>query len=284
MIAGDLFVDGTDSMIVGATAATLSSEPNAGGAFVHRMGGWQVTVNSASSQSPVAPNSIASFFRPILKGLTDQAISAEVSPWPVELGGVRIRIVDSQGVARDSSLSFASPGQVNFVIPAGTTPGTAIAEVTTSTGDGLRSRLVVRPTAPGIYMIHLSKRTIAGHFVRVAPDLEQFTDLLFDPETRNPKPIDLQSYPDHDFYIALFGTGLRGYQNSVTVALSDGSGLIEVPIAGPVPQGQYEGLDQMNIGPIPHFGAAPGWDPKTVFVYLTVDDFDFMDLFTFEVQ
>ena len=40
-----------------------------------------------------------------------------------------------------------------------------------------------------------------------------------------------------------------------------------VPVAGPVAQGQYEGLDQVNLGPIPASLAGRGDVP----VVLTVD-------------
>ena len=46
-------------------------------------------------------------------------------------------------------------------------------------------------------------------------------------------------------YLILYGTGLRGGTATATV------GGVAVPVSGPVAQGQYPGLDQINLGPLP---------------------------------
>lgn len=68
------------------------------------------------------PNSIASMYAMKLASTTQAAPS---EPLPTILGGASIMVTDSAGVQRPAPLIYASPVQINFVIPAGTAPGTA---------------------------------------------------------------------------------------------------------------------------------------------------------------
>jgi uncharacterized protein (TIGR03437 family) len=54
--------------------------------------------------------------------------------------------------------------------------------------------------------------------------------------------------------LSLFGTGMRGAvgRSAATV------GGVSVGVAGPVAQGQYPGLDQVNLGPLPRSLAGRG--------------------------
>ena len=52
--------------------------------------------------------------------------------------------------------------------------------------------------------------------------------------------------PQNDqVFLLLFGSGFRGFQNTVT------AGGQSVPVLGAVPQDEFVGLDQINIGPLP---------------------------------
>ena len=45
----------------------------------------------------------------------------------------------------------------------------------------------------------------------------------------------------------LFGTGERGFTSQIAASV----GSEDVPVLAAVPQGQFVGLDQINIGPLP---------------------------------
>ena len=47
--------------------------------------------------------------------------------------------------------------------------------------------------------------------------------------------------------LSIFGTGMRGKTRQATATV----GGIAVNVAGPVPQSQFAGLDQVNLGPLP---------------------------------
>ena len=51
--------------------------------------------------------------------------------------------------------------------------------------------------------------------------------------------------PGDQIYLLLYGTGLHGGPATTKV------GGFSVPVAGPVAQGQYQGLDQINLGAMP---------------------------------
>ena len=65
------------------------------------------------------------------------------------------------------------------------------------------------------------------------------------------------------FFLLLFGTGIRGFRSEVTATV----GGEEVPVLGAVPQGEFVGLDQVNLGPLPRSLLGRG----EVEIILTVD-------------
>ena len=75
------------------------------------------TVNTLAPvlAGPLAPGSVATIYG---TNLTDAAVSATTVPLPTELRGTRVRVGDAF-----APLFFASPGQINFQIPAELTPG-----------------------------------------------------------------------------------------------------------------------------------------------------------------
>ena len=66
-------------------------------------------------------------------------------------------------------------------------------------------------------------------------------------------PLDLGAAADQ-LILLLFGTGMRGFKQQATATI----GGVSVPVAGPVAQSQYAGLDQLNLGPLPRALAGRG--------------------------
>ena len=65
--------------------------------------------------------------------------------------------------------------------------------------------------------------------------------------------LDLGASSDR-LYVSLFGTGMRNFTQNATATI----GGVNVNVAGPVAQGQYLGLDQVNLGPLPRSLAGKG--------------------------
>src|SRR5215471_19201885 len=77
---------------------------------------------ATAAGGPLAPDSAVSLFG---SALATQTATAPGVPLPTTLGGVSIDVTDSANTTRAAGLFFVSPTQINFVLPAGTAPGTA---------------------------------------------------------------------------------------------------------------------------------------------------------------
>ena len=196
------------------------------------------TVSSASYKldAAVAPESIVATFG---AGLSAATATVTTTPWPTTLGGLQVTVTDSRGVARLAPLYYVSPTQLLYLIPAGTATGMAQIAIGSQ-----RHTVQVAATAPSIYSASQNgKGVAAATFIRVTARGERSEGLLFDASTKEPIPIPVAA--GDQIYLLLYGTGMRGGPATATVAG------VAVPVVGPVAQGQYQGLDQINLGPLP---------------------------------
>jgi uncharacterized protein (TIGR03437 family) len=212
-------------------------------------------VSSASfaAGGSLAAESIAAGFG---SGLARDTAVATTVPLPTELLGTKVEVTDSQGTTRLASLFFVSAGQINYLIPAGTALGAARVTVTSGAGGTIAGTTQIERVAPSLYTSNAQGNgAAAAFFLRVAGDGTRTQSLVFDPAPvgRPSVPIDLGPASDQVFLL-LFGTGVRGFTSGVTATLGGSS----IPVLGAVPQGQFVGLDQINIGPIPRSLAGRG--------------------------
>lgn len=186
-------------------------------------------------------------------GIAPQLLVAQQTPWPLELGGVRVDVVDSAGTSRQAPIYYVSPSAVSYLIPAGTAIGYANVTLRSSTGQQSSDEVYVGPVAPGLYSANSSgSGAAAAFYLRVPANGERTQDLVFDATTREATAIDLG--PDTDqVYLLLYGTGFRN-ATSVTARL----GTRSIPVLGTAAHSVYQGLDQVNIGPLPRTLAAAG--------------------------
>ena len=200
---------------------------------------------------PLAAESIAMVTGASLASTT---ATAQTIPFPKKLGGTTVTVRDSTGTSRTSPLLYVSSAQVNFQIPAGTRTGPATVAVTPSTGISVVWPIQIASVAPGIFQLN-STALAAANVIRVKDGVTQPLEAVYQLDASNhvvPGAVDLG--PEGDLvYLALYGTGIRNAQNiAVTV------GGRNVPVIYSGPQGSYEGLDQVNAGPIPRSFAGTG--------------------------
>lgn len=203
------------------------------------------SVSSASFEAgrPLAPDMIATGFGAGLA--TGTAANTQPEP-PLDLLGTSVEITDSTGTARPAQLFAVAPTQVNWLVPAGTAPGRATVAVRSGTGSVITGTAGIAATSPGLYAANARGNGVASAFaLKVSAGGAQTQFLIFDPATLAPTPITWQD--SEQVYLLLFGTGIRGFTQSVTATV----GGEPVPVIGAVPQGQFPGLDQVNIGPLP---------------------------------
>lgn len=231
---------------------------------VTSVGGF-TTVSSASfaAGKAVAPESIAAGFG---QGLATGKAFASETPLPTELLGTRVEVTDSQGTMRLAPLFFVSAGQINYLVPAGTAPGQAVVRTVSGAGGQIPGTLLIDRVAPGLYAANQQGSGVAaGFFLRLNPDGSRTQDLLFDPSTAAAIPVSVDASKG-EVILILFGTGFRGFQSQVTATVNG----VSVPVQAAVPQPQFVGLDQINIGPLPSSLANSG----EVNIVLTADGKD----------
>lgn len=200
-------------------------------------------LNAASGGNVVAPDSIASAFG---RQIGASTVQASTLPLPTTLGGITLGITDSTNAASMAGLFYVSPNQINFVVPAGVKTGNGTVKITNGS-DNPSADVQVAKVAPGLF-------TANGAGVGVAAAIAIRRDIAS--QTDNPVPVyqcnangcssvGVTLGPDAQTFLELFGTGIRGRSSLANVTATIGGDNVDVLFAGP--QGQFPGLDQVNL-------------------------------------
>ncbi len=182
-----------------------------------------------------APDMILSGFG---ANLTTTTAAAATTPLPTTLAGVRVRLTDSAGVTQNAPLFYASPTQINYLLPTNLAQGIAKLEVVQESGNVVaRGAISVNALWPGLFTTGQNGRgLVAADVVRVKANGAQALESI-------QNPIDLSIAGDR-VYLQLYGTGLRGRSALSAVKLTLGGTPLTVEYAGAQPQ--FFGLDQIN--------------------------------------
>ena len=178
------------------------------------------------------------------------AAGSLASAWGSQLAtntaGTTVSVRDSAGTSRSATVTYASPSQVNFRIPPGTANGAASIGIA-SAGTVTSVAVQIAGVSPGIFQLN-SAGLAAAQVARVKSGQPTVLEAVYQVGGGNavlPLPIDLGPVTDA-VYLTLFATGL---QNAQSVAVTVGGQAVPVLYAGV--QGTYDGLDQVNVGPVP---------------------------------
>jgi uncharacterized protein (TIGR03437 family) len=170
-------------------------------------------------------------------------------PLPTNLAGTIVRVRDSASTDRLAALFFVSPGQVNYLLPAGTASGAATVTIIGNDGSVSVAVVQIEAVAPGLFSANASGRDVpAGFAVRVRADGSATFEQIarFDNLTNAYVPVPIDLGPEvEQVFLALFGTGFRGRSALSGVLATVGGASAEVTFAGA--QGELVGLDQTNI-------------------------------------
>jgi uncharacterized protein (TIGR03437 family) len=161
---------------------------------------------------------------------------------------MEVEVQDANGILRKAALFFVSAGQVNFLVPEGTSAGPA--RFTVVGEDGARSATTVtevRAVAPALFSANATGAGAAAALaVRVENDGRQVNVPVFHcsgPGFCFTQPIGVSD--SRPVYLSFFGTGIRNRGSLAGVTVSVGGQRVPVVYAGQ--QGQYAGLDQVNV-------------------------------------
>lgn len=166
-----------------------------------------------------------------------------VGPSPVEAReGTAVEFVDGRNISRKGVVQFVSGDHVNVLAPEGMAAGSGQIRATSYSGT-TTVPVTIKPIHAGLFSAGSSgKGPASATWLLVRGDGQRESGLTFNASLQN-IPLDLSA---GDFYISFYGTGFRGSQ---TVAAKLGGETL--PVLGAVAQGQYAGLDQLVVGPLP---------------------------------
>lgn len=224
------------------------------------------TVSAASYNGEQASESMAAAFG---ENLANGTASATALPLPTTLVGTTVKVKDAEGTERNAPLFFVSPGQINYLLPAGTSAG--VASITVRKGDVIAATgtLPVTSVAPGLFSANASGAGVAAAVaLRVRANGSQSIEALsrFDQESGRFVGLPLDLGPEGEqVFLILFGTGFRGRSALEAVTATIGDEEAEVLFASGL--AGFAGLDQANVR-LPRSLAGKG----EVSVLLTADN------------
>jgi uncharacterized protein (TIGR03437 family) len=206
-------------------------------------------VNSANFWiAASAADQIATIFG---SNLASGSASATSLPLPSNLAGAQVTITPNGGGPIKASLFYASPSQINFLIPP-IPAGKAELAITVNGQVVVDTVLTTQPTAPGLYSANGDGQGVAAAQASVNQTNGQALTLStfqFNTQSRAyaTNPLPYTSAGTSSIYLVLYGTGFRNATHPVTATLAG----IAVPVTYAGAQGTNVGLDQINIGPLP---------------------------------
>lgn len=169
---------------------------------------------------------------------------------------VRATITDVNGNQVSAGVLYAGPGQVNILVPGGLALGAASLGVSNSLGVSVPFAVTTGTLAPGLFTVDSTGTIPAGQVVTVAPNNSQTVQALANCTGGTCTLVPIALDPANQTYLILYGTGIRGVGTASEVLVTfNGNGAASASYAGP--QGEYPGLDQVNV-PIPPSLAGQG--------------------------
>jgi uncharacterized protein (TIGR03437 family) len=200
-----------------------------------RQPGTLVVTNAAYGTYAVAPAAIVSIWG---TDLAAGPVSAASQPLPLSLGDISATLQDAKGARFPIPLLYVSRNQVNAIIPSGAATG--IGTITLTCGSTtFTGTVTINKVAPGLFT---ATQNGQGPAAAQAVNNQGYvhTYRCTAPASCSPAPIDVNAYP----HLTLYGTGIRGATRA-NISVKIGNVEARVTFAGA--QGQYAGLDQVNV-------------------------------------
>jgi uncharacterized protein (TIGR03437 family) len=181
-------------------------------------------LNAAGYTPALAPASIATAFGTDLAAGTGAATSVTVQ--------------DSTGTVNAATLFYAFPQQIAFLIPAASALGPATITVTSADGTVSTATVQISAVAPGLFAANANGQGVAAAIAVQGTNGSPIFSCGSAPLSCTAVPINV-----NQTVLELFGTGIRGHSAPVTCSI----GGVPVPVTYAGAQGQYAGLDQVNV-------------------------------------
>jgi uncharacterized protein (TIGR03437 family) len=218
--------------------------------FSSTVGSQQGRVVNASAASFATENLAAeSIVAAFGAKLATETVVATTTPLPTELAGTRVVITDSRNVERAAPLFFVAPGQVNYVVPAGTSAGPAMVTIAAADGSVSVGEVLIADVAPALFTVAATGQGLpTGIVLRVRADGAQVYEPIaeYNPVTKRFDPVSIEVRQEKEqVFLSLFGTGFRYHRSPQAVRAVVGG--LEVPVYFAGKQGGLIGVDQVNL-------------------------------------
>jgi uncharacterized protein (TIGR03437 family) len=203
--------------------------------------GALAVVSAADGVSSVAPGSIVSLYG---ASLSVSTLAATSIPLSTTQAGVQVTFIDSTGASMLAPIYLVSPGQINAVVPQ-VALGAASVQVTSHGLPQAIGTASIAAAAPALFSANATGSGVAAATLLTidssgAASSVPVVSCGTAPGSCVATPLDL-SDPSKQYYLVLYGTGLGGA--SATSQLEGAP----APVLYSGPQGQYPGLDQINV-------------------------------------
>jgi len=206
--------------------------------------GNDAITSSASQSVGVAPGSLATIYGQGLATSTDQA---RALPLPLTLGGASVTVTDAAGAKTNASLLYASPTQINFLVPLNAAVGAASVAVV-SGGATQTFPMTLHAVAPALFSMNARGVGVAAALavaVQAGNSQLQSPVPVFQCASGGCTSVPIDVGLDRPVYVSFYGTGIRNLSAVSNVKVTIGGVDAPVQFAGPPPD--FAGLDQVNV-------------------------------------
>ena len=207
------------------------------------------TVSGANYTSPLTNTMIAVIYGANLRA---NIIENKDLPLPTVLDGTEVKVKDAAGTERSAGLFFASPGQINYLVPTETVLGQATVTVHLNGSDIAQGTIPVETVNPGIFTATSDGNGIAAaQILRRRDGVDTYEPVVqFNPTSGKFEAIPIDLGPETDLVaLILYATGVRGRSSLDAVTCTIG-GTDVGPVLFAGKSTQFDGLDQVNV-PLP---------------------------------
>lgn len=207
------------------------------------------SVSAGSYQPDNSADSIIASFGVNLAQTTQTATKL---PLPTVLGGVSVLVDD-----KPAGLFFVSPGQINYLVPAGIPAGSARVAIIRNNAVVTQGTLQLPGVAPAVFTADASGQGLpAALLLRVRANQQQSYEPVarYDASLRKFIAVPVKRETGDKLYLILFGTGFRtapdtdgNNSNGIAENIQATIGNVTAPVlyAGEAPG--FAGLDQINL-------------------------------------
>ncbi|HWB86585.1 MAG TPA: hypothetical protein VG675_20750 [Bryobacteraceae bacterium] len=199
-----------------------------------------ISIQNLSTASAYPRLGVGSFVAAYGANLAAAPATAAGPDFPTTLGGVTVSVTDSAGVTRPAPIQYVSPGQVNYLVPAGSASG--IASVTIGASSGAAQ---IDSVGPGLYSMNGVTGVAAATAALYSADgtITPVSVFACNPGCAS-VPMSLGNAGDK-LVVTLYGTGFRNVTSDTAAALTIGDTPAQILYIGAQPT--YAGLDQINV-------------------------------------